>query len=111
MLPDDAAREATRVSSPRSDRDVRVVAAAPEPRSPPMPDSNTTPRLQGRRILITGASSGVGLAAATAFAREGAELVLVSRTADRAAEHLAQLGVPAIAIPADVTDREAVDRA
>ena len=36
-------------------------------------------RLAGRRVLITGASSGVGLAATLAFAREGARLALISR--------------------------------
>lgn len=36
--------------------------------------------LQGKRILITGGSKGIGLAIADAFAREGASLVLVSRS-------------------------------
>jgi NAD(P)-dependent dehydrogenase (short-subunit alcohol dehydrogenase family) len=76
-----------------------------------MVDSNADARLAGRRILITGASSGVGLAAATAFAREGAELVLVSRRADVAVETLAGRGVDAVPVCADLADRDATERA
>jgi NAD(P)-dependent dehydrogenase (short-subunit alcohol dehydrogenase family) len=76
-----------------------------------MPDSNRSPRLQGRRVLITGASSGVGLAAAAAFAREGADLVLVSRRAGAAADELARQGVAATGVVADLGDREAAEDA
>jgi NAD(P)-dependent dehydrogenase (short-subunit alcohol dehydrogenase family) len=38
-------------------------------------------QLKGRRVLITGGSKGIGLATAISFAREGAQPVLVSRTA------------------------------
>ena len=76
-----------------------------------MDDSNQAARLRGRRILITGASSGVGLAAAALFAREGAELVLVSRRADLAAEQLEQRGYQALPVCADLADREAVEEA
>lgn len=76
-----------------------------------MDDSNQAARLRGRRILITGASSGVGLAAASLFAREGAELVLVSRRADLAAEQLEQRGLHAFPVCADLGDREAAEEA
>ncbi|WP_159070674.1 SDR family NAD(P)-dependent oxidoreductase, partial [Achromobacter xylosoxidans] len=36
-------------------------------------------QLVGKRVLITGASKGIGLACATAFAREGAEPILAAR--------------------------------
>jgi len=39
--------------------------------------------LQNKIVLITGASSGIGLACATAFAREGATLILVARRVER----------------------------
>ena len=42
------------------------------------------PRMDGRRVLVTGATSGLGLAAATALARLGAEVVLTARGHDRA---------------------------
>lgn len=38
--------------------------------------------LQGKRVLITGASKGIGAGSARAFAREGASLDLVARNAD-----------------------------
>ena len=41
----------------------------------------TPPRLAGRLALVTGATRGVGRAVALAYAREGAHLILVGRTA------------------------------
>ncbi|WP_154584752.1 SDR family NAD(P)-dependent oxidoreductase, partial [Bordetella pertussis] len=38
-------------------------------------------QLAGKRVLITGASKGIGLACALSFAREGATPVLVARDA------------------------------
>jgi len=64
-------------------------------------------------VVITGASSGVGLATAEAFARKGARLVLVARgeeTLNEAAAKVRELGAEVTAIPADVTDAEAVRR-
>ena len=65
------------------------------------------------RIVLTGASSGVGLAAAERFARAGAQLVLMARGADALHEAAARAQQHAAtrvnAIPVDVSDREAVD--
>ncbi len=47
--------------------------------------------LTGRLIVITGATSGLGYAAAEQFARCGATLVIVSRTADRNERTVAEL--------------------
>jgi NAD(P)-dependent dehydrogenase (short-subunit alcohol dehydrogenase family) len=65
------------------------------------------PRLQGKRILITGASSGIGLAAVERFAREGADLALVARGDAALAEAAAvaqEHGVAAHGFPADLAD-------
>jgi NAD(P)-dependent dehydrogenase (short-subunit alcohol dehydrogenase family) len=71
-------------------------------------------RLQGKRILITGATSGVGLAAVGRFAREGADLALVARGEAALAQAVSlarEHGVEAHAFPADVSDRDAVNGA
>jgi NAD(P)-dependent dehydrogenase (short-subunit alcohol dehydrogenase family) len=72
------------------------------------------PRLEGRRILITGATSGVGLAAVQRFAREGAQLALVARgePALREAAAVARAhGAVAHVFPADLADRAAATAA
>jgi NAD(P)-dependent dehydrogenase (short-subunit alcohol dehydrogenase family) len=72
------------------------------------------PRLQGKRILITGASSGIGLAAVERFAREGADLALVARGDAALAEAAAvaqEHGVAAHGFPADLADRSQANAA
>ena len=62
------------------------------------------------RILLTGASSGVGLATTERLARAGASLALVARgetALEEAAERARRLGATAHALPADLSDREA----
>ena len=61
------------------------------------------------RVLITGASSGIGAACARAFADAGAELILCARRADRVAELATQLDTAVEVIALDVRDREAVN--
>jgi 3-oxoacyl-[acyl-carrier protein] reductase len=66
--------------------------------------------LAGRTALVTGASDGLGLATATALAREGVRLAIASRGSEKleaASEAIrAATGVEVLALPADVTDRE-----
>ena len=74
--------------------------------------------LNGRRVFITGASSGIGLGTARVFAGAGASVALCARSADKLnalAEEINQGGGRAVACPADVTDTaalaDALDRA
>lgn len=70
--------------------------------------NNDSPRLEGKRAIITGASSGVGKATAELFVAEGATVGLIARRADALGEVVAKLGTRAIALPADVADDKAV---
>ncbi len=71
-------------------------------------------RIKGKLALITGASSGIGLACARRFAAEGANLMLWARREERleqVATELAQAhGITARTAGVDVRDRAAVDR-
>jgi NADP-dependent 3-hydroxy acid dehydrogenase YdfG len=62
----------------------------------------------GRVAVITGASSGIGEATARALAADGHRLALLARRADRVEALATELGHGAIAIEADVTDRDSV---
>jgi NAD(P)-dependent dehydrogenase (short-subunit alcohol dehydrogenase family) len=68
--------------------------------------------LAGKRILLTGASSGIGEAAAELFARKGATVVAVARRQellDALAERITSAGGEAMSIACDVSDMDAVD--
>jgi NAD(P)-dependent dehydrogenase (short-subunit alcohol dehydrogenase family) len=69
--------------------------------------------LRGAVIVITGASSGIGRAAALAFAREGSRLALAARSPAplrELASECAGFGTEAIAVTTDVSDEHAVQR-
>ena len=77
-------------------------------------------RLAGRKALITGGDSGIGRAAAIAFAREGADVAInylpdEEPDAKEVVQLIQQAGRKAVAIPGDIRDeafcRELVDRA
>ncbi len=59
--------------------------------------------MQGKCVLITGASKGIGAAAARVFAAAGAQVALVARNAEAIAELAGEIGPSAIAIPCDVS--------
>lgn len=62
--------------------------------------------LTGKTVVITGASSGVGLATAEAFAKAGCNVVLASRGRDaliQAVDYCKSLGANAIGVPTDVS--------
>jgi 3-hydroxy acid dehydrogenase / malonic semialdehyde reductase len=62
--------------------------------------------LEGKRAIVTGASSGIGAATAKALAREGATVAVGARRVD----HLSELGDRFIALELDVTDVESTAR-
>ena len=71
-------------------------------------------QLFGKKVAITGASSGIGRATAIRMAKEGADVALIARNRERL-EEVASLvraeGRKAVIIEADVTDAESVKKA
>jgi clavulanate-9-aldehyde reducatase len=68
--------------------------------------------LDGKVVLVTGASSGIGEATARAMSAEGAKVALVARRHDRLvelAEEIEKNGGEALPIEADVSDHGAVE--
>jgi NAD(P)-dependent dehydrogenase (short-subunit alcohol dehydrogenase family) len=77
---------------------------------------NTSMRLSGKTVLITGAGQGIGRSTAQIFAKEGAKLFIIGRTLDKlnaVAEEIknANAGSQVIAMKADVTDQMQVNEA
>lgn len=68
----------------------------------------TGEKMRDKRVLVTGASSGVGEAAARAFAAEGASVALLARRAGRLEAIAEELGENAHGIAVDVSDPDAV---
>lgn len=63
-------------------------------------------RLDGRTVIITGASRGIGAAVARAASRQGAGVVLVARDQERLAEVAATLSGPTAVVAGSVADTE-----
>lgn len=68
------------------------------------------PEMQGKVALVTGGTSGIGLATAAAFVREGASVVIASRKEKRAQAALASLEGKASWISCDVSDGKSVEK-
>jgi short-subunit dehydrogenase len=69
--------------------------------------------IKGRKVLITGASSGIGLETALKVGEAGGEVILVSRTREKleeVASQIEELGGTAHVHPADLSDLEDLDR-
>ena len=66
-------------------------------------------KLDATRVLVTGASSGIGALTAEKLAAAGADVALLSRSEEglqEVAERVRARGARAVVVPADVTDRE-----
>lgn len=64
--------------------------------------------LEGRTACVTGASSGLGRAAATMLARAGARVVGIARRIDALEEWSSEAGGETAILPADLSDRQAL---
>ena len=87
---------------------MRLAGMRPVPRWP----ARTSVDLHGKRILLTGASSGIGAVAAQKFAAQGATIIAVARRQGLLADLVEQItarGGSASAIPADLADLDQVD--
>ncbi|SEM92089.1 NADP-dependent 3-hydroxy acid dehydrogenase YdfG [Pseudorhodobacter antarcticus] len=65
-------------------------------------------RMQGKVVAITGASRGIGAAAARVFADAGARVVLLARSAGQITELADDIGCGAMALPCDIGRADAV---
>jgi NAD(P)-dependent dehydrogenase (short-subunit alcohol dehydrogenase family) len=77
-------------------------------------ETGAMPSLEGRTCFVTGATSGIGLATAARFAREGANIAIFARRAKENEEARALIethGVPCLALQGDVTDETSVREA
>ena len=66
--------------------------------------------LEGRNIVVTGVSRGIGLATARVLASAGGRVICVSRAGERLESAVASVGYAAVAVPCDLSDRDDIDR-
>lgn len=64
--------------------------------------------LHGKRVIVTGATNGVGLATARSLARTGAEVVLAVRNTELGAQRAAEMGGDTRVIALDLADQASV---
>jgi NAD(P)-dependent dehydrogenase (short-subunit alcohol dehydrogenase family) len=64
--------------------------------------------LSGKRIIVTGATSGVGLATARALARAGAHVILAVRNLELGAQRAAEIGGDTSVVKLDLADQTSV---
>lgn len=67
--------------------------------------------MQGKTVLITGASRGIGAEAGRVFAAAGANVVLAARGGAQISALAAEIGEKAVAVPCDVSDYAQVEAA
>ena len=87
---------------------LRLAGMRPMPHLP----ARTSVDLRGKRILLTGASSGIGAVAAERLAAEGASIIAVARRAgllDDLVERIAAAGGQATGYAVDLADLDALD--
>lgn len=66
-------------------------------------------RLKGKTVLITGGTSGIGLATARLFLAEGARLAITGRNPERLAAAQAELGSETLVIPSEASNLSDID--
>ena len=70
-----------------------------------------TIRFAGRKVVVTGGNSGIGLATAKAFAAEGAQVAIVGRNAETLEEARAAIGGDTLAVQAELSSVREIRRA